>query len=41
MYIIRAIDRKPKGYILKSCRFFVKNRQYTKKRLNKITTIVN
>ena len=25
-----AIDRKPKGYILKSCRFFVKNCQDTK-----------
>ena len=30
MYISGAIDRKPKGYILKSCRFFVKNCQNTK-----------
>ena len=27
MDIVRAIDRKPKGHILKSCWFFVKNPQ--------------
>ena len=37
-YMLQAIDRKPKGYIHKSCRFFVKNSQDTKKWLNnKIT----
>ena len=40
MYIFGAIDRKPKGYILKSCSFFVKNCQDTKEWVNKITAIV-
>ena len=38
MDIFQTIDRKPKGNILKVISF-VKNRQDTKKRLNKITTI--
>ena len=31
MAILRAIDRKPKGHVLKSCSFFAKNRQDMKK----------
>ena len=40
MDIFQAIDRKPKGDVLESCSFFVKNRQDVKKWLNKIAVIV-
>ena len=40
MDAFRAIDRKLKGHNLRSCSFFVKNRQDMKKLLNKIAAIV-
>ena len=40
MDIFWAIDRKPKGHVLKSFNFFVKNPQDMKKCLNKIAAIV-